>query len=246
MRNGFWRAWRQRTAPRWSWCRSRTTRNHRKLKRGANSGNRFRIAIRSTNIIESGVVDRIRLIRDQGVPNYFGEQRFGREGGNIRLASDLFAGKRMKRDQRSIVLSAARSLLFNQILDARVAGGSWNRALPGEALNLDGSGSNFIADEIDDELMQRIDKMDIHPTGAMWGKGDLRCGEPPAVIDRQIADRYAEFAIGLERAGVVMSRRALRLAVRDMTWELDKTTLWLEFRLGRGSYATVVLREMVA
>lgn len=220
-------------------------RNLRKLKRGANSGNRFRIAIRAGNIVESDVAVRLELIRDHGVPNYFGEQRFGRGGGNIRLASDLFAGKRMKRDKRSIALSAARSLLFNQILDARIADNSWNRAAPGEALNLDGSGSIFIADEIDAELRQRIDTLDVHPTGAMWGRGKTQGYGQAEIVDRQVVARYPEFAAGLEKIGVEMSRRALRLAVKNLTFEILGDTLWLEFSLGRGSYATAVLREIV-
>ena len=143
-----------------------STRHQKKLKRGAHTGNRFRMAVRSVDATSSKIDERLRLIRDSGVPNYFGPQRFGRGGNNMRLAGDLFAGKRMKRTQRSIALSAARSFVFNEILSVRVDDGSWDRPLPGEACNLDGTGSFFVAEEIDDELVERLRSMDIHPTGA--------------------------------------------------------------------------------
>lgn len=220
-------------------------RNRRKLKRGANRGNRFRIAVRGENADRDAISERLELIRTHGVPNYFGAQRFGRDGGNLQLARDLFAGKRMRRDKRSIALSATRAFLFNEILHSRVTGDTWNNALPGEALNLDGSGSIFVADEIDDELMRRIAEFDIHPTGAMWGKGELCCGRQVAMIDQGIADCHAELSGGLERAGVAMARRALRLVVKNLHWEFEDATLWLEFGLGRGCYATAVLRELL-
>jgi len=222
-----------------------TTRNLRKLKRGANRGNRFRIAIRGQEFDRNAIDERLELIRASGVPNYFGEQRFGRDGGNLQMARDLFARKRMKRDKRSIALSAARAFLFNDILHSRVVDGTWNTALPGEALNLEGSGSVFVASEIDDEIRERIVGMDVHPTGAMWGRGDVSCSGRVAEIERQTAERFGELSVGLERAGLSMSRRALRLVVKNLSWELDADALWLEFSLGRGSYATVVLRELL-
>ncbi len=86
------------------------SRNQRKLKRGANIANQFRIAIHSACNDQEAMSKRLEQIRCNGVPNYFGEQRFGRDGGNMRLVNDLFAGKRLKRDKRSIALSTARSL----------------------------------------------------------------------------------------------------------------------------------------
>jgi tRNA pseudouridine13 synthase len=223
-----------------------TTRHLRKLKRGAHSGNRFRIAVREVNGPDETLIsDRLTVIREKGVPNYFGAQRFGRDGSNLSLAEDVFAGKRLKRELRSMALSAARSFLFNEILSSRVTDGSWEQALAGDALNLNGTGSFFIADEIDDEVNKRLRSLDVHPTGALWGRGDLQCGGQSAKNESRIADSYPEIRDGLERAGLDMARRALRLAVTDLQWEIDANRLWLEFSLGRGSYATAVLREIV-
>jgi tRNA pseudouridine13 synthase len=224
-----------------------TGRHQRKLKRGAHSGNRFRIAVREVNGAEETLIShRLTVIREKGVPNYFGAQRFGRDGSNLSLAEDVFAGKRLKRELRSMALSAARSFLFNEILSSRVTDGSWGQALSGDALNLNGTGSFFIAEEIDDEVNKRLQSLDVHPTGALWGRGDIQCAGQPATNERRIADSYPEIRDGLERAGLDMARRALRLAVTDLQWEIDANRLWLEFSLGRGSYATAVLREIVS
>ena len=222
-----------------------TNRHQRKLKRGAHSGNAFRIAVRGIAAAVDAIPTRLGMILRQGVPNYFGAQRFGRGGNNLNLAGELFAGKRLKRELRSIALSAARSLLFNEILSARIADRTWNRGLAGEALNLDGSAGFFVAGCIDEALQERLDSMDIHPTGALWGRGELLCRGTPADREREVAAKYPEIAAGLEDVGVSQARRALRLAVRDLRWDIEGDVLRLAFRLVRGSYATSVLREIV-
>ncbi len=218
-------------------------RHGRKLRRGAHSGNKFRIAVRGVDAPAATVNERLDLIRLAGVPNYFGEQRFGRDGNNLGLATDLFAGRRLRRNKRSIALSAARSYLFNHILQNRVREGSWNRLIPGECACLDGSNSIFVVDEVDQELQKRCVEMDIHPGGALWGRGESACSGDILSLEQSAVAPFEEFRKGLE-AQMDQSRRALRLAVRDLQWELDAQTLWLDFRLTRGGFATAVLREI--
>jgi tRNA pseudouridine13 synthase len=218
-------------------------RHGRKLRRGAHSGNKFRVALRDVDVPAATINERLELIRDSGVPNYFGEQRFGRDGNNLRLASDLFAGKRLRRNQRSIALSAARSYLFNHILQERVRDGSWNRLVSGECACLDGSNSIFVVDQVDQQLRKRCTEMDIHPGGALWGRGESACGGAIFVLEQSAVAPFEEFQNGLA-AHMDQSRRALRLAVRDFDWEVDAQTLWLEFRLTSGGFATAVLREL--
>lgn len=220
------------------------TRHEKKLRRGAHKGNHFRIAIRAVSA-DTGVIDeRLALIGVGGVPNYFGEQRFGRGGNNIALAQDLFAGRRLKRNKRSIALSAARAFIFNHILQARIREASWDKAVPGEALNLDGSGSVFVADQIDADLQARLMSLDIHPTGALWGCGELVCRDAAARIDTAMAAQFETLNHGLQQHKVRQARRALRLAVRDLKWEIEDDTLWLDFWLTSGGFATSVLREI--
>lgn len=221
-------------------------RHRRKLRRGAHIGNHFHIALK--DIEESGSVldERLAAIRDKGVPNYFGEQRFGHDGGNMDLARDLFAGRRLARGKRSIAISAARSFLFNQILNDRVANGTWNRLLSGDCANLDGSGSFFRVERADDEILRRCERLDVHPTGPLWGQGILQSGGEIADLEQAAADRYPELAQGLGSQSAQMARRSLRLAVRNFSWERDGDTLWLRFFLVRGGYATAVLREIAS
>lgn len=219
-----------------------TCRHARKLKRGAHSHNRFRIVVATLSGDRDVAAARLSAVRTGGVPNYFGEQRFGRRAGNLELARALFAGRRLARDKRSIALSAARSFIFNDILNARVRDGNWAKALPGEALNLDGSNSYFIMADDDASIAGRLASGDVHPTAALWGRGALPEG---AAYDRAGADRHSDLARGLESAGLAMARRATRMNVADLCWEFDENQLVLEFRLRRGGFATALLRELV-
>jgi len=222
------------------------TRHEKKLRRGAHKGNRFRIAIREVGADIDAIDERMALIGQGGVPNYFGEQRFGRGGNNLALANALFTGRRLKRNKRSIALSAARAFIFNHILQYRLLHDCWDKALPGEVLNLDGTGSVFVAEQIDDELQMRLASLDIHPTGVLWGSGELLCSDEAARIDAAIAAQFESMSKGLQQQKVRQTRRALRLAVHDLKWELENDTLWLEFWLTSGGFATSVLREIAA
>ena len=223
-------------------------RHRRKLRRGAHSSNAFKIALRSENLdaCASAIDERLTVIARDGVPNYFGEQRFGRGGSNIDLCKSVFAGRRLSRAKRSIALSAARSLIFNTVLEQRVVQGSWNKILPGELANLDGSGSVFAVEDVDDELIRRCDEQDIHPSGSLWGDGSPRCTGEVAALESAAAEAYSDIAAGLVAARMEPASRALRLRVSELRWQIDQDALWLEFELAKGGYATAVLREIAA
>jgi tRNA pseudouridine13 synthase len=222
------------------------TRHGRKLKRGAHRANRFRIVLRNISDRAPEVARRLTAISAEGVPNYFGEQRFGRGARNVRLAEQLFGGRRLARNQRSLALSAARAFLFNLILEQRVIDGTWNRLLSGDCANLDGSGSIFAVDVVDGDLRRRTARLDLHPTGALWGSGALAVSGDVAALERFVIEDHAVLARGLESQHVEQARRALRARVLDLEWQVpDERTLWLEFTLGRGCFATALLRELV-
>ena len=221
-------------------------RHHRKLRRGAHDDNTFRIALRTPQAaaMAEQAGERLQLIAARGVPNYFGPQRFGRHGANLDLARRLFAGARLKRDKRSIAISAARSFLFNEILSRRVGDGSWERILPGELVNLDGSGSVFRAEALDTTIERRAAELDIHPTATLWG---LRSEIAPGIVEsleRDATQSCEDLKSGLEQLAVKASSRPLRLRIRDLSWEFEDDALWLEFRLPPGAFATSVLREI--
>ena len=227
-------------------CILEQQRHRRKLRRGAHKGNAFRIALRCDDIqsLRPRIAERLSIIAAAGVPNYFGEQRFGRGGANLDLCRSLIAGKRLSRAKRSIALSAARSLVFNDILALRVQNGSWNAIRPGELANLDGSGSVFAVDEITAELERRCGELDIHPSGTLWGRGAPLGAGTVAALESSVAAAHPQLCNGLVGAGVKASSRPLRLRVRDLHWHIEADALWLEFTLGRGGYATAVIREI--
>ncbi|MEJ2060142.1 MAG: tRNA pseudouridine(13) synthase TruD [Gammaproteobacteria bacterium] len=222
-------------------------RHGQKLRTGALRANRFRIVLRDC-MGDAGALDtRLQAIRTNGVPNYFGEQRFGHGMSNVQAARDLFAGIRKLRDKhlRGIFLSAARSWIFNHILDRRVQDGTWDRAVSGDAFVLAGTHSFFVPEEVDEAIEQRLRAFDIHPSGALWGRGELPTYGAVRELELEVAESEADLAQGLEAAGMKQERRALRLVPEGLShaW-LDDTSLQLEFTLPAGCYATSVLREL--
>ena len=210
-------------------------RHNRKLRRGAHKANRFRIVLRGVLPDAGELGERLETINALGVPNYFGEQRFGRCGSNIALADAWSQGRRLPRHKRSIAISAARSYIFNQILDARVRDKTWNQLVAGDVANLDGSGSVFSVDELDDDLTRRCNAMDIHPTGALCGDGTSPSAVPSG---------HESWLEALTKARVKPAHRSFRLRAADLEWSRDADSLLLEFALGRGAFATAVLREI--
>lgn len=221
------------------------TRHERKLKRGAHRGNIFRIVLREVEGDRGAADARLARIAAQGAPNYFGEQRFGRDGGNLELAQALFAGRRLSRAQRGFALSAARAELFNAVLAARVADGSWQRGLDGEVWMLAGSNAIFGPEPWNDDLARRLAAFDIDPTGPLWGAGEPRSTSAARALELAAVEPLSPLARGLERGGLSQERRALRLHAAGLAHEwLPGPALSLEFRLGAGAFATTLLREL--
>jgi tRNA pseudouridine13 synthase len=221
--------------------------HNRKLPRGALAGNRFTLVLRQVQGERSAIEARLQAIADRGLPNWFGEQRFGRGGGNVNQALAMFEGRRVRREQRSILLSAARSELFNRVLAARVADGSWERGLEGEVWMLAGSRSVFGPEPCSDTLARRLATFDIHPTGPQWGQGEPRAQGVCAALELRVLSEADGPALraGLEAAGLKQERRALRQQAVDLRWTwLDRQTLELGFALAPGSYATALLHEL--
>lgn len=221
--------------------------HNRKLQRGALAGNRFKLVLREVQGNQAAIDARLRLIAERGLPNWFGEQRFGRDGGNVPAALAMFGGRRVRKDQRSMLLSAARSALFNRVLAARVEQGNWDQPLDGEVWMLDGSRSVFGPEPMSEALAERLARFDIHPSGPLWGTGELRAtGEALALESAALADEQAiALRSGLEEAGLKQERRSLRLrpALMQHQW-LQPGVLEICFALPPGCYATAVLHEL--
>jgi len=221
-------------------------RHQRKLKKGVLKGNQFYLRVTDVQGDIEALKDRYETILDRGVPNYFGEQRFGFRGRNVYKALAMFRNpkRRQNRHERGIYLSAARSLLFNAVLDHRVRNDSWNKILPGEICMLSGSKSIF-STENETGLQQRLDDFDIHPTGPMWGEGELASLGQCRELELAVIHEHDEFAKGLESARLKQERRSLRLEPKFFQMHIVGDTVSFNFELPPGSYATAVLHELM-
>jgi tRNA pseudouridine13 synthase len=223
-------------------------RHGRKLRPGSHRANRFALRVRDLQGDHAAIEACLQQIRAHGVPNYFGPQRFGRDGNNLRRALEWAggAGAPRERAQRGFLLSAARSQFFNQVLAARVADGSWNRLLPGEVVMLDGRRSFFPAADIDQALAARGQSMDVHPSGPLSGRGESPAtGLARLPEDAAQASNAALIAL-LANERIDQERRSLRLPVREFEWAFGgDSSLQLHFVLPRGTFATAVLHELL-
>lgn len=228
----------------------------RKLNRGTHKYNHFAIRLRHLNGDINTIDETLERIKSGGVPNYFGEQRFGIDGKNLDKAHSFFESQLMSdqpyrphkkfAEKDGLMISAARSALFNAMLGKRVADGTWNQALLGDVFNLEGTGSIFQNMPTDD-VKTRIKQCDIHPTAPLIGIGDRRdCGSVRMLYDTLLNHHHNQTLYqGLIKIGAKLAYRPLRLMVYDLTWNRSGDDLYLEFRLPKGAFATVVI-SMIA
>lgn len=219
-------------------------RHYRKLRLGALKANHFNIRLRSVS--DSADILRRAAQVSSGVPNYYGEQRFGINGGNLTLAQQLFDGQSITdRKLRGLALSAARSFVFNQQVSARIAAGSFNRVLDGDVLQLNGSGSVFRAPQADSTLQQRCNEQDVHITASLAGMGEPMVTGVAAAFEQQVLQQHSALVQGLIDYRLKTERRAIRLLPQQLTLRPQGDDICLSFALPAGCFATSVLRELV-
>lgn len=218
------------------------TRHNKKLRRGTHKHNQFILVLRDCSGVPAEWEAKLESVVTNGFPNYFGEQRFGFGFANLGRALAMFEGKikRVKRNQKSMYLSAARSWLFNRMCAERLADSSWDQVMEGETLMLEGTRSYFTSENPSEEAV-RVRNRDVHTSAALWGRG-----EPDSVCQAvEWHNKEQEMQLGLENGGLKMERRALRAIAHNLNWKwLDEGSLELTFELNSGCFATAVLREI--
>lgn len=224
-------------------------RHPRKLRRGVHRANLFQLRLRDLTGEPENLEPRLSAIAAQGVPNYFGEQRFGRNGSTLLQARQWAGrgGRRVSRTRRGLYLSALRARLFNDLLAHRVEEGTWNRVLPGDVCLLHGSRSLFsCGDAVDADLEARCRAGDVHPGLPLWGRGKPLQGEVQWQRQLDWLGEEAENCRFLESAGLTLDWRRTRLWPDDFSWQFcDDGALLVRFSLGPGGYATAILAELV-
>lgn len=237
-------------------------RHSRKLRRGAHRANEFVITLKNVVALDSkldshslpaAIETRLLKLQQNGFANYFGPQRFGIGGQNLAKAERYFANPRKKisRRQRGLLLSAARSHLFNNVCEARVRSGTWNTPLLGEPMQLHSTNSYFL-NEVDPnsativDVRERCAKLDIHPSGPLWGEGDPLALSDCKGFEDNILDSDTSIKTGLANAGLKQQRRALRACAGQLEWRWPETNmLTIQLELLKGVYATSFLSEFM-
>lgn len=226
------------------------SRHGNKLRPGHLHGNRFAVRIRgvATDTLAS-LAPLLERLKTQGFPNYYGEQRFGREGETLELGLKLLRGEQRplrNRFLQKLALSAVQSALFNRTLARRLEDGLLQHVLPGDVMMKLPAGGIFAAEDVAAE-QARFGRREIVPTGPMFGRKMF----PAAAVakDREEAvlreaglkaDDFAGF--GNLLAG---TRRPLLCFVSDLEAEASADSALLRFSLPAGSYATVLLDEVM-
>jgi len=222
------------------------SRHNRKLKRGALSGNRFQIRITELSGDTQLLQETLQTIKQQGVPNYFGEQRFGRDMGNLSKAEKMFNRelKKVKKQQRGLYLSAARSWIFNKILSTRIEQQNWLIPMSGEVYMLNAKSACFVSENNEAEI-QRLKNKEINLSACMWGEGESMATGEVLELEKKIAADFKNLTDGLESARLKQERRSLRLVPENLNWNIEGEVLELNFELPAGTFATMVLRECI-
>ena len=201
------------------------SRHVKKLRPGDLLGNRFRIVLREVTGSREAIEANLKAVAAQGVPNYFGAQRFGFDGGNVEQGRAMLAREIRVRNpkKKGIYLSAVRSFVFNEVLALRMQQGLWGKTLPGDVMNEAGQ-----------------------PTGPLWGRGRVTTTDEAQALENGVAQRHATLCDGMEHAGLDQERRALVASPAELTWEWPQADqLVLSFSLPAGNYATSVLNEIL-
>lgn len=238
----------------------RVSRHTNKLRSGHLHGNRFRILIRIPSLLSSGewpgvqgscysaslqVLDRLR---EHGLPNYYGPQRFGRGGETLHLGLALLRGETTARSSflRKLALSAAQSALFNHVLAQRFRDGLLPRVLPGDVMCKVPFGGMFVAVDVMEE-QRRFDAREIVTAGPIVGRKTFAAAAEAAQREQTALSAFGLSESSFHGFGKLMqgTRRHNLVYLDDLAAVSDAEGLRLTFSLPAGSYATVLLRELM-
>ena len=225
----------------------RTVRHNKKLRPGVLQGNTF--CIRLKELQKNLAIDhRLQQISELGVPNYFGPQRFGRNGYNLEAAAQMFDGRRINdRHKRAMYLSAARSYIFNTLVGARVNSDKLVSPMPGDyLLALNGEHCTYDANSSDSSVSLRLQFGDLVTSAPLWGRGENHASGKALAWEIAQLQPFSDWLIALEKVGMQFERRSAVLRPKNLCWRwLGDSALEIRFSLSAGCYATSLLRELV-
>ena len=221
------------------------TRHNRKIRTGALEGNYFELLLR--DVVETDELkQRLNQLQAVGFPNYFTEQRFGRDGHNLTQAQRWASGEISVKDRkkRSFYLSAARSEVFNLVVSQRIADQQMQTILSGDYLQLAGSNSFFEVKAEDlVQSQQRLDENDVLLTAPLIGENSLE--QNGNEREKAIVAQHENLISLMKKERMNTARRAMLCKPQDLRWQFEPEGLRITFFLTSGSYATGLVRELI-
>ncbi len=226
------------------------TRHGNKLRVGHLRGNRFRLRFANGATDQDLAAGGLAILEQRGLPNFYGDQRFGKAGDNAALGREVLrrgpraAGPHWK---AKLVVSALQSELFNAVLCRRIDAGAFDTALLGDVLQKTESHGLFTCtDPLVDAA--RVTSFEVSATGPIPGP-KMRAPTPDTVPARWEAEALADAELTIEdfaraRSLAEGTRRAVRVKVTEVAAEIDGPDLWIQFALPAGAYATVLAAEL--
>ncbi|WP_394240100.1 tRNA pseudouridine(13) synthase TruD [Vibrio astriarenae] len=224
------------------------TRHNKKLRPGDLIGNAF--TLRLTEVSDVTEVEaRLEKVKQLGVPNYFGAQRFGREGNNLSEARRWGRDnvRTRNKNKRSLYLSAARSWIFNRIVSDRIEQGLFEQVIQGDVIAQQGVAgfSAPVAKAQIESLNSEFSSGTISITAALAGDNALPTAEAALAIEQPIVDQEADLMALIRGNRMRHERRPIALKPQDLCWEVEGDSITLSFSLDAGSFATSIVRELV-
>lgn len=224
----------------------KAARHHQKLRPGMLVGNAFEITLRDITDMDD-LLARLEKLDQVGIPNYFGEQRFGNKGNNLNEARRWGRDNVRTRNQnkRSLYLSTARSWIFNHILSKRIQAGVFNTLIEGDIV-LDDSAAQILVDANNiQDLQQKLNNKEVKLTAALAGDNALPTKAKALELEQPCLDAEEDLMKLIRGNRMAHDRRPVALEVSDLTWEkLGESSILIRFSLPAGSFATMLLREI--
>lgn len=222
-------------------------RRHRnKLKTGHVAGNRFSILLTQAGPGDMEAAESIAgLIRRNGIPNFYGDQRFGSNMANIDRAVHFIERQRPARSKKdAFVVSVFQSALFNLWLTERMERNQYGTILKGDVAQKSDTGGMFVVDDVD-EAAERFRKGAIVYTGPIFGPKMMPADDPAARHESRILTDFGLSLSDFKRLRAPGSRRRAVLRIDDLAVRPAEAGLQFTFSLPRGAYATMVMREFI-
>lgn len=223
-----------------------TTRHDKKLRPGDLMGNWFQLRLLELDRPDE-LSAKLALIKRHGVPNYYGEQRFGHHGNNVVKARSWGNDEFRVRDKskRSFYLSAARSWLFNMVLSTRIEQGNVHSLMLGDCLQNRGEDNCFLAETMSPELQTCIDDGRVDITAPLVGDNALPTQADAEAFELAVIEQEPLLLKLIRDNRMRHERRPLLLKPQEMEWQFEGNEAVLVFALPAGCFATSVVRELL-